>query len=163
MTIVTGRHVCASTYPDCIAPGVRLIQGIPLCEHHYWQVLKEFARPARQRSPQPAERFYPWESVVYYVTWPSSPFSQQVKIGYSANLRQRLTALRRKGHAPEVLVAELGDRKGEFRRHRQFSSVRLLDEHTGAETEFFRLSPQLGEHITQLQEMHPDWVLRSRL
>ena len=73
--------------------------------------------------------------VVYYVR-----YREQVKIGTSANPRQRLSAIPHE----EVLAFEPGGRRVEQRRHAQFA------EHRFAGTEWFARHPALTEHIEAL-------------
>lgn len=70
--------------------------------------------------------------VVYYLR-----FRDRIKIGTSANPRQRLAGLR----FDELLAFERGDRMLEQRRHAQFASHRL------ARTEWFEVHDALTEHI----------------
>lgn len=74
----------------------------------------------------------PRVDVVYYLR-----VADRVKIGTSANPRQRLHAL----WHDEVLAFERGDRRLERRRHEQFANERF------DRTEWFRLSDRLRAHI----------------
>lgn len=85
--------------------------------------------------------------VVYYLR-----FADRVKIGTSAQPRQRLAAIRH----DEVLAFERGDRMLERRRHEQFESERL------ERTEWFLLSPRLAEHIDALGAGGDPWELYAR-
>jgi hypothetical protein len=78
----------------------------------------------------------PRVDVVYYLR-----FEDRVKIGTTANPRQRLAALRH----DELLALERGDRMLERRRHEQFAAERF------DRTEWFRLSPGLAEHIAAVR------------
>lgn len=73
--------------------------------------------------------------VVYYVR-----YREQVKIGTSANPRQRLSVIPH----DEVLAFEPGGRRVEQRRHAQFA------EHRYAGTEWFSRHPALDDHIDAL-------------
>jgi hypothetical protein len=74
--------------------------------------------------------------VVYYLR-----FRDQIKIGTSANPRQRLASLR----YDELLAFERGDRTLEQRRHAQFASHRL------ARSEWFAAHEALTQHIEVLR------------
>ena len=73
--------------------------------------------------------------VVYYLR-----YADRVKIGTTANPRQRLAAILHE----EVLAFELGDRRQERRRHEQFADERF------DATEWFRLSARILEHVEAL-------------
>ena len=77
----------------------------------------------------------PRVDVVYYLR-----FKDRVKIGTTANPRQRLGAIWHE----ELLAFERGDRALEGRRHEQFAADRF------AGSEWFTLSPALAEHIAVL-------------
>ncbi|WP_375384656.1 GIY-YIG nuclease family protein [uncultured Microbacterium sp.] len=92
----------------------------------------------------------PRVDVVYYLR-----FDDRVKIGTTANPRQRFAAIRH----DELLAFERGDRRQEHRRHLQFAEERF-----GA-TEWFRLSDGLRAHIDGVRagvldpwELHTRWV-----
>lgn len=74
--------------------------------------------------------------VVYYLR-----FRDRIKIGTSANPRQRFTGIRH----DEVLAFERGNRLTEQRRHAQFGSHRF------ARTEWFEDHAELREHIETLR------------
>ena len=74
--------------------------------------------------------------VVYYLR-----FGDRIKIGTSANLRQRLAVLPH----DELLAIELGDRAKENSRHVQFDSFRF------GKTEWFRPDDVLVRHIRKLR------------
>ena len=82
-----------------------------------------------------AELAPPRVDVVYYLR-----FRDRVKIGTSANPRQRFGAIRHE----EVLAFERGDRRLEQRRHGQFAEER------GGTSEWFALSDRLAAHIDAL-------------
>jgi T5orf172 domain len=91
----------------------------------------------------------PRVDVVYYLR-----FGDRVKIGTTANPRQRLAAI----WHDEVLAFERGDRRVERRRHAQFADDRLGGE-------WFQLSPAVREHIAIVAagiedpwDAHARWV-----
>jgi len=89
----------------------------------------------------------PRVDVVYYLR-----FDDRVKIGTTANPRQRFAAIRH----DELLALEPGDRLIERRRHEQFAADRLA-------REWFALSPALAEHIRVLSAGVDDpWALHAR-
>jgi len=93
---------------------------------------------------QPAVRV----DVVYYLR-----FDDRVKIGTTANPRQRFGALR----YDELLAFERGDRMLEQRRHAQFADHRLPG------TEWFVTHPALEEHIDRVRAGAPDpWARLAR-
>lgn len=90
----------------------------------------------------------PRVDVVYYLR-----YADRVKIGTTANPRQRLAAIRHE----ELLAFERGDRTLESRRHTEFGAERY------AGTEWFRLSERLAEHIAVLTAGVGDpWMLWAR-
>ena len=126
----------------CIACGSRLGVRYPsgwLCAVCEWRVgdLADAADVTRLRV-----------DVVYYLR-----FRDQVKIGTSANPRQRLASLR----YDELLAFEPGDRAVEQRRHAQFAATRL------ARSEWFAVDDALTEHIAVLSRGVDDpWSLYAR-
>jgi hypothetical protein len=112
----------------CLACGSRL--GVhyasgwlcAVCEWRYGEVPDADALPVRV-------------DVVYYIR-----FRDRIKIGTSANPRQRLAAL----PVDELLAFERGDRLVEHRRHSQFASSRL------GSGEWFAPDAELMEHIAGL-------------
>jgi hypothetical protein len=80
--------------------------------------------------------------VVYYLRW-----ADRVKIGTTANPRQRFAAIRHE----EVLAFERGDRRLERRRHAEFA-----DERAGG-SEWFALSDRLAAHIDVLAAGVDPW------
>lgn len=80
--------------------------------------------------------------VVYYIR-----FADRVKIGTTANPRQRFAALRHE----EVLAFERGDRRVEQRRHHEFGEERA------GTSEWFALSPRLAAHIDVLAAGVDPW------
>jgi hypothetical protein len=90
----------------------------------------------------------PRVDVVYYLR-----YADRVKIGTTANPRQRLAAIRH----DEVLAFERGDRTVERRRHDQFADERW------PRTEWFRLSDAIAAHVAMLSAGADDpWMLLAR-
>jgi hypothetical protein len=90
----------------------------------------------------------PRVDVVYYLR-----YDDRIKIGTTANPRQRLSAI----WHDELLAFERGDRLRERRRHAQFAGDRF------AGTEWFRSSPALLEHVAGLATGVEDpWLLHAR-
>lgn len=92
----------------------------------------------------------PRVDVVYYIR-----FDERIKIGTTANPRQRLARL----WHDQLLAFEPGDRVVERRRHTQFARERF------DRTEWFALSPDLAGHIRRLSagvddpwQRHARWV-----
>jgi T5orf172 domain len=100
--------------------GVRYPSGwvCEVCEWRVGDVVDEELPPPRV-------------DVVYYLR-----YGDRVKIGTTANPRQRLARI----WHDDLLAFERGDRRVEQRRHAQFAGDRLGGE-------WFRLSPELQEHI----------------
>lgn len=91
----------------------------------------------------------PRVDVVYYLR-----FEDRVKIGTTANPRQRLSRIRHE----ELLAFERGGRGLEQRRHAEFSADRFT---TGSE--WFRLSPALLAHLDAVRAGVDDpWELYAR-
>ncbi|MGN6445750.1 GIY-YIG nuclease family protein [Amnibacterium sp.] len=84
----------------------------------------------------------PRVDVVYYLRW-----ADRVKIGTTANPRQRFSAIRHDA----LLALERGDRRLEQRRHRQFAEERA------GSSEWFVLSERLGAHIDVLAAGVDPW------
>lgn len=90
----------------------------------------------------------PRVDVVYYLR-----YADRVKIGTTANPRQRLAAIVH----DELLGFERGDRALEQRRHEQFAADRF------DRTEWFRLAPALRAHIDAVAAGVSDpWMLYRR-
>lgn len=90
----------------------------------------------------------PRVDVVYYIR-----FDHRIKIGTSANPRQRLGTL----WHHELLAFERGDRHVERRRHEQFGEFRL------GRSEWFDINDALTDHIAQLSAGVDDpWLLYAR-
>ena len=77
----------------------------------------------------------PRVDIVYYLR-----FEDRIKIGTTANPRQRLSRL----WHDEVLAFEKGDRLVEHRRHQEFAASRL------GRSEWFAASQDLEEHVRDL-------------
>ena len=88
----------------------------------------------------------PRVEVVYYLRWEG-----RVKIGTSANPRQRLAAIWHQ----ELLAFERGGRTLERSRHEQFAHLR-----EGGE--WFRAEPELMEHAARLAAGTPPWDSYAR-
>jgi hypothetical protein len=117
--------------------GVRYPSGwlCAVCEWRYGELPDDDIAPPRV-------------DVVYYIR-----HADRVKIGTSANPRQRLAALWHE----ELLAFERGGRALEQRRHAQFAA----DRHPG--TEWFRLTDALRAHIAVLAAGVDDpWELLAR-
>jgi T5orf172 domain len=80
--------------------------------------------------------------IVYYLR-----YADRVKIGTTANPRQRLAAITHE----EVLAFERGDRMLERRRHEQFAVERF------AKTEWFELSDRILDHVDALANGRDPW------
>ncbi|MFZ8757594.1 GIY-YIG nuclease family protein [Microbacterium sp. HMH0099] len=91
----------------------------------------------RLGDPVDAELPPPRVDVVYYLR-----FDDRIKIGTTANPRQRLGAI----WHDELLAFERGDRLVERRRHAQFAEDRF------ARTEWFRASETLRAHVAALAD-----------
>jgi hypothetical protein len=112
----------------CLACGSRLGVHYPsgwLCAVCEWRV---GALPDGEAPPR--------VDVVYYLR-----FADRIKIGTTANPRQRLTQLKH----DELLAFERGDRLVEQRRHAQFA------EHRFDSTEWFAINAPLNAHIAALR------------
>ncbi len=83
----------------------------------------------------------PRVDVVYYAR-----YGDRVKIGTSANPRQRLTSI----WHDDLLAFERGDRQLERRRHEQFAEERF------PRTEWFQLTERLCAHIEAVRRGEPD-------
>lgn len=117
--------------------GVRYPSGwlCAVCEWRYGEVPSDDLDPARV-------------DVVYYIR-----FDDRIKIGTSANPRQRLGRL----WHDEVLAFERGDRAVEQARHAQFAAARQ------GRSEWFDQDPALLAHVAELAAGHPDpWALHAR-
>ncbi|WP_375342250.1 GIY-YIG nuclease family protein [Curtobacterium sp. MCSS17_008] len=94
----------------------------------------------------------PRVDVVYYLRQ-RDDFGDRVKIGTTANPRQRLAAVPHQ----ELLAFERGDRRLERRRHTTFAA----DRYPG--TEWFRTTPALLDHVAAVAAGVDDpWALHAR-
>lgn len=75
------------------------------------------------------------QSVVYYLS-----FRDLIKIGTTSNLQQRWVGM---GYGESLLGFELGDRKRETARHRQFQMYH-------SHREWFDNCPQIRAHINKV-------------
>jgi hypothetical protein len=137
----TRRHGLVDALPSpCLACGSRLGAHYPsgwicaICEWRYGEVPDSDVVPPRV-------------DVVYYLR-----FGERVKIGTTANPRQRFAAIRNE----EVLAFERGDRRLEQRRHEQFADYR----YTGSE--WFRSTPALAAHIDVIAGGRDPWDVYAR-
>ncbi|PCN46562.1 ATPase [Curtobacterium sp. 'Ferrero'] len=96
----------------------------------------------------------PRVDVVYYLRMRDNT-GDRVKIGTTANPRQRLAAIAHQ----DLMAFERGDRSLERRRHRQFAATRYPG------TEWFRTTPELLAHIEVVcggvvdpWDVHARWV-----
>lgn len=90
----------------------------------------------------------PRVDVVYYIR-----FEGRIKIGTTANPRQRLARL----WHHEVLGFERGDRRVERARHEQFAACRL------GRSEWFDQTPALDAHVAEVAAGQPDpWAAYAR-
>lgn len=87
------------------------------------------------------------DSVVYYIQ-----FGDRVKIGFSRNLRDRLSAL----PYDRLIGTEPGGRQVEARRHRQFAEHRISGEWFHAASEIVELAESLPKRET------PGWLIGPR-
>ncbi|MBG6238198.1 hypothetical protein IWX78_001153 [Mycetocola sp. CAN_C7] len=127
---VSGRVGVTDLLPSaCLACGSRLGVRYPsgwLCAVCEWRVGDiPDGEIARNRV-----------DVIYYLR-----FADRIKIGTSANPRQRLASIRH----DELLAFERGNRLTEQRRHVQFASTRF------ARTEWFAMSDELLAHAESLR------------
>lgn len=94
----------------------------------------------------------PRVDVVYYLRQ-RDDFGDRVKIGTTANPRQRLAVVPHQ----ELLAFERGDRHLERRRHAAFAADRFPG------TEWFRTTPALLDHVARVAGGVDDpWTLHSR-
>ena len=117
--------------------GVRYASGwlCAVCEWRYGEVVDTDLPPPRV-------------DVVYYLR-----YDDRIKIGTSANPRQRLAAL----EGEQLIVPERGDRTVERHRHEQFAADRF------ARTEWFRRSSALEAHVAGLAAGVVDpWLQHAR-
>jgi hypothetical protein len=106
-----------------------------VCEWRYGDVPDGGLRPPRV-------------DVVYYIR-----FDDRIKIGTTANPRQRLARLWHQ----ELLAFERGDRTVERARHEQFAASRWPG------SEWFGITDELDAHVGLLRAGQPDpWALHAR-
>lgn len=127
----------------CVACGSRLGVRWPsgwLCAVCEW---RHGEHPDDELAP-------PRVDIVYYLG-----YADRVKIGTTANPRQRFAAIRH----DELLAIERGDRRLEARRHAQFADARF------PRTEWFSRTSALEEHIRALaagvddpRMLHARWL-----
>lgn len=143
--------VLSCCWPGCSIEATSL--AIPLCYKHFSYVGVRYiaAGEEERKAERLAEQIRLGEaatarreraaakSVVYYVRT-----GRYIKIGYTANLRDRLHTLRL--HPTAVLATEPGGRRLEAQRHAQFAADRI------GRKEDFAPSLALMEHIRELQE-----------
>ena len=89
----------------------------------------------------------PRVDVVYYLRC-----DDRVKIGTTANLRQRLGAI----WHDELIALERGDRSLEQRRHAELSDARI------GRTEWFRMTDDVERHLAVVGEGRDPWMLHAR-
>lgn len=89
----------------------------------------------------------PRVDVVYYLR-----FDDRVKVGTTANLRQRLGAIWHE----ELVALERGDRRLEQRRHAELSDARI------GRTEWFRITDEVAAHLDAVGEGRDPWMLHAR-
>lgn len=104
------------------------------------ELASELARASHQHDERVAKRKAAHaDYVVYYVRLTGD----RIKIGWTANLDQRLRSYR--ARACDLLAIEYGGQPVEAQRHRQFAAERI------GRTEEFEMSKRLADHIAQLQ------------
>lgn len=89
------------------------------------------------------------QSVVYYIREPN----ECIKIGYTTNMRSRLTGLRM--DESSVLATEPGGYDLEQMRHRQFADLRI------GRHERFRPEPELLSHIEMIRGHFGDPIITT--
>lgn len=122
--------VCASRV------GVRLAEGMvcATCEWVHGEV------PDGDLAP-------PRVDVVYYLR-----YDDRVKVGTTANLRQRLGAIWHE----ELVALERGDRELEHRRHVELAASRI------GRTEWFHLDDAVRAHVDVVAGGRDPWALHAR-
>lgn len=96
----------------------------------------------REQAKARRDAAYAGQSQVYYIR-----IGDHIKIGYSTNLKQRISQLRLQQSA--LLATEPGGRELEKERHRQFSADRII-----SNREDFDPSPRLMAHIDAVLTEH---------
>lgn len=97
--------------------------------------VEQEARRLRSEADERRVAAYAEQSQVYYIR-----IGDHIKIGFSTNLKQRISQLRLQQSA--LLATEPGGRELEKERHRQFSADRVV-----SNREDFSPSPRLMAHI----------------
>lgn len=142
----------------CDAPSVE-DAPFPICQAHVDRLLKHYQqeplelgremmqrfteqmdlrRPEYSAAALEAMRLNEAQALVYYVRVREG----RIKIGYTTQMKQRLSALR--VDETELLATEPGGRDAEAQRHTQFAHLRI------GRTEDFRDAPELFELIDLL-------------
>lgn len=108
----------------------------PICAKHLVR-LYQFARDWIAPTREPAAPPPPAQGTIYYLL-----VGELVKIGFTINLRQRLSS-----YPPDavLLVTEQGNPADERARHKQFAQALQHG------NEWFRPTPEVLEHIKRLQ------------
>lgn len=150
----------ACAMPDC-ARWLPVTRALPICRDCGVQVAVLHAQEATLWDAVLAERERQAESArkvrrdgrtataqVYYVRIDS----ERIKIGFSSNLRSRMSGLR--VHPSSLLACEPGGRELEKDRHEQFAAYRL------GRSEDFTPEPRLMDWISQVRAEHdvPAWA-----
>jgi hypothetical protein len=112
----------------CGEPATELIGDTDLCWHHYERALKWFykrieemperAEEARKAAAEKARLIAEERSIVYYL---HSETTGLIKIGFSTNYRNRLSALQGEHGPLRLLLATAGARKEEDEAHDAFA------------------------------------------
>lgn len=155
----TPEGVLFLTNPRCIRAGCRekVFKGaleLGLCAEHLLETYKAVApKMGRPRVPDrlllPSVRVVSsaiasaTQSGVYYVD-----FGEYLKIGYTANIENRMASFRNSHPSPQLLAMEEGARSLESLRHRQFAAYRI-------NRELFRHSSEIRDHIESLGGVVP--------
>lgn len=145
MRVNVNNHPYPCCWPECV--GAARVD-FPLCDTHRFtahlaQVEHELSQQAIIKTAQ--------RPVVYYMAQDDG----NIKIGYTANLRQRVRGLRLPYEA--VLAAEPGGQPLERERHLFFEHLRL------GRMETFRSSTLLRAHIGTTRRKHGDpYALQGR-
>ena len=160
------RMLRACRWPGCEAEPIE--KQIPLCDRHFEYIglrymdartvmgssfLREVSpidekRERTRRRDEARAQMLEQQSVVYYVR-----IGDHVKIGFTVNLKQRLSQLRL--DPPAVLATEPGGRITEARRHAEFADERV------GRREDFNPSRRLLAHIADLRQLHGDPVITT--
>ena len=140
--------------PDCehLVPRNRSIPvchscGVKIAVHHAGDAdlalgVQREQQIQREQAKARRDAAYAGQSQVYYIR-----IGDHIKIGYSTNLKQRISQLRLQRSA--LLATEPGGRELEKERHRQFSADRIV-----SNREDFEPSPRLMAHIDAILAEH---------